>query len=105
MTALIFILCGLITCTSVYFSYSKVLGNYSISFIAITGMLSGLLWGVLAKNTTNNDLLIKYGLYWDIGVTLIYAIIPIIFFDVRPSTNVYLGGLLALVGLVLIKLG
>jgi Co/Zn/Cd efflux system component len=103
---LLYLTAGLALMTlGAYFSYAKNLGQYLVITITLIGLLSNLLWALVVKNTGNNHSLMKYGLYWDIGITLVYTLVPILFFQVRPSPPVYIGGLLAVIGIILVKVG
>lgn len=103
---ILYLTLGLILMTiGAYFSYAKNLGQYLVPMLTLIGLFSNLLWALVAKNTTDNHSLLKYGLYWDVGITIVYALVPILLFSVKPSLAVYIGGSLTIIGIILIKVG
>jgi uncharacterized membrane protein len=65
--------------------------KWNILLIATIGILTNVLWAYLATNTKNNDLLIKYAMFWDVGYVLIFALIPALFLGVQTNINFWIG--------------
>lgn len=107
MILLNFILGFLFYCLATILSYNQKAKEAYWFFPVgiILGILINFLWLGIAKETTNNDILIKYALYWDIMAVLIYSSLPIVFLNVSVSITTLIGLFLSIVGVIFIKIG
>jgi multidrug transporter EmrE-like cation transporter len=69
----------------------------------ICGLLANYLWLSIARQSDQSSTLL-HSLYWDAMLTAMYAVIPILFFNVRVTGNQLVGLLLILAGIAFSKL-
>lgn len=69
------------------------------------GLTTSLIWFNISKAEPDPSILIIKGLWWDAMLTLIFIIIPLLFFGARLSMYQWVGFGLVLLGLGMAKLG
>lgn len=69
------------------------------------GLVTSLIWLNISRSEPDPSVLIVKGLWWDAMLTLIYIIIPLLFFEAKLSMYQWIGFGLVLLGLALTKLG
>jgi len=75
---------------------------YSLGIIA--SIISTMTWLYMIRHYAENKNSILYiNLFWDVGASLIYIILPIIFFDIKLDIKTIIGCVLAVLGLVIAK--
>lgn len=99
-----FLLGFLINFVGCFFYYVKdfKLSNYYLPAVLTIAVLSTATWAHLVRTSDNKSVLI-YGFYWDLMITLIYLLVPIVFFSVKLTFNQSLGIGFTLLGLILMK--
>jgi len=76
---------------------------YSLGIFA--SMVSTISWLYMIRYFSENKNNILYiNLFWDISASILYIIIPIMFFDVRLDLKTSIGCILSIFGLIIIKL-
>jgi hypothetical protein len=68
-------------------SYSQTLKVSNYYYIAgiLAGIVANVLWLSIAKNETNPSKLVMTGLYWDVMLTMVYILIPFLFFGAQAN--------------------
>lgn len=105
MPILLFLLGALLYCGAASLSYSesfKGSPGYYLAGAAV-GVAANLVWFHLAAITKDKGEVLKMGLYWDSMLTLIYMLVPLILFSVKPTTNTLFGIVLITTGIILTK--
>jgi uncharacterized membrane protein len=89
-------------CYCEYFK-SRPFEAYLVGILA--SIVSTISWLYLIRNYTENKNNILYiNLCWDVCASILYIIIPIMFFDVKLDLKVSIGCVLTVLGLVIIKI-
>jgi drug/metabolite transporter (DMT)-like permease len=90
-----------------YVSFSPELkGSNLIVYLGLLcAVLANVVWVFLAKDTTDNNKLIRYALYWDSLIIIITLLVPVILFGIRFSVLQLVGLIATILGLALIKIG
>ena len=91
---------------SCIFTYTPTLKNSPWLWVGVitTGILMNAGWAWLARLTKDNHTLVMYSIYWDIGLTIIYAIFPIIYLGLPMRLPFYIGLVCVIIGLITMKL-
>lgn len=66
-------------------------------------LVANLMWLSIAKHTENASQLYLYGFWWDSLIIGSYALVPVLFYGVRPAPTSIIGIILILVGIYLTK--
>jgi hypothetical protein len=74
---------------------------YPIVIIANT--ISACCWCYMARSLTTAQQFIA-NVFWDIGITLLFIVIPILMYNVRPDIKTIVGTVIAIIGLIVIKI-
>jgi multidrug transporter EmrE-like cation transporter len=89
---------------SVSYSETLKLSKWYLVIGALGGILTNVLWLLIAKSESNSSSLMLKALIWDSMIVITYLIIPIIFFNAKLSSVQVLGILLILSGMLLTKI-
>lgn len=87
-------------------SYSETVkaSPYYFAFGIALGVIANFCWLHIARQETDPSKLVLTGLYWDIMLTVVYMIIPMMFFGARLTLTQGLGVAAILLGIILTKL-
>lgn len=105
MVKLIFLTIFVIYCILATIPYVPKIKNSSYYYYLGLGFafITNSLWLYLSKITTDFNTIHKYSFIWDGIILLTAAIIPIIFFNVKPEGLHLIGILLIMAGMILLK--
>lgn len=79
--------------------------NYCIPIAAMSGTVSALLWAMAIRCIDDNHGIYVYDLIWDAMLTLIFILVPIVWFGVRFNKVEVIGITLVGIGLLVLKAG
>lgn len=79
--------------------------NYCIPIAAVSGVMSATLWAVAARYIDNNHRIYVYDLIWDTMITMIFILVPVIWFGVKFNKTEMIGIVVTGIGLLLLKAG
>lgn len=98
---------GVVLALGGYLSYTPEAKNHRsfIYVMAAIGALNVSLWALAAKVSETPKQLFCVGLAWDLLTLFSYTVIPLLLFSIKLSTQAWLGLILAVVGVLLVKLG
>lgn len=96
----------LIYCLSSYISFYQPIkdSKYFLPVGMGLAIIANLAWLFLTRSMTDTTKILLIGMYWDLMLTLIYLLIPFIFFHVNLSTTQYCGIITIVFGIILTKL-
>ena len=83
--------------------YTKIVDSNWYWSIALLGIVTQASWLGIAKLATDHKDIMFKGLYFDLMITMVYLILPILVFNVSVTRNNLIGILLILIGLVVTK--
>jgi ABC-type transport system involved in cytochrome c biogenesis permease subunit len=87
-----------------YCEYFKTRPVEAYSLGVIASIVSTMTWLYMIRHYAENKNSILYiNLLWDVAASLVYVILPIIFFDVKLDLRTSVGCILAIIGLVIAK--
>ncbi len=69
----------------------------------LTGCISNILWFLSTRMISDAKNIYIYSLFWDLVVISVYFLLPIIIFDIKLNKFGFIGLLLMLIGLLLVK--
>jgi len=100
------ILVGIICSLMCYISFDKSLHNkwWYIPAGLMLGILSNSIWILTTKYFGDEKKLYTFSLIWDILFVAIYYFLPLIFFDIKLEKHGYIGLLLMVIGILIIKI-
>jgi len=85
-------------------TYSSVKQSPFYPYIsAIFSLILGLLWGFIIKLTNTKESIYILNVFWDVGVSLIWIIMPIILLGVSLNSKQIIGAVLLIAGCFLIR--
>ena len=72
----------------------------------VGGSMCTCSWLYLIRNysNNNNNLIYFINLFWDVIVCLMFVILPLIFFDIKMDTKSVIGCVIAVMGLIIMKI-
>jgi len=76
--------------------------SYSIGIIASVIAVVG--WLYLIRNTEHKNIFFV-NILWDVGVTVLCVILPVLMYNIRLDTKAIVGTIIALVGVAIVKSG
>lgn len=78
--------------------------KYLIPLGLLVALIGNIVWLLLARDIKDNKQLMLYGLIWDMMITASFLVVPIVFFNVRLNFMSAIGCLIAVAGIVIMKL-
>jgi len=89
-----------------YISFDKSVHNkwWYVPLCLMLGIVSNSMWILSTKYFGDEKKLYTFSLIWDIIYFAIYYFLPLIFFDIKLEKNGYLGLILMVIGILIIKL-
>ena len=99
-------LVGIICSLMCYISFDKSLHNkwWYIPLALLLGLTSNSIWILTTKYFEDEKKLYAFSLIWDVLFVAIYYFLPLIFFDIKLGKNGYVGLILMIIGLLIIKI-
>lgn len=87
-----------------YCEYFKTRPVEAYSLGVIASIVSTMTWLYMIRHYAENKNSILYiNLLWDVVASLIYVILPIIFFDIKLDAKTAIGCIITIVGLIITK--
>lgn len=82
----------------------RVRGNASLAYALsiAAGALSGWMWCYMAMAMEKHQMFVA-NMAWDVGVTIIFLSLPILFYGVRLDLQTCIGTTIAVLGLLIMK--
>lgn len=74
-------------------------------YALIISTVGSLLWITIVKIVDQKEKIYVVGVWWDVIVALAYTIVPIIFFHLKFGPMAWMGVILIMAGLLLLKRG
>jgi multidrug transporter EmrE-like cation transporter len=90
-----------------YLTFSPSLkdSNYVLPLGLICVLLANTIWIYLSKSTQDPSKLLQYGIYWDVLITGLTILLPVLVFSAKLSPVQIVGLVMVVAGLVTIKVG
>jgi uncharacterized membrane protein len=100
---------GAVLCSIIitFISYSESIKDSPLKayiYVILASAIAGITWCQLARSTKHEDLF-TINLIWDVGMTILYVLMPVIFFNIKLDFKAILGTVICIIGLLLVKLG
>jgi drug/metabolite transporter (DMT)-like permease len=99
---MIYFLASLIYSAAAIISYIPIRHSIRVLVGIVLGNIGTFLWYYLIKNKTHQDIYIS-GLIWDVIMVGSFVVVPALFFNIKFTTNMIIGFILIISGLILIK--
>lgn len=87
-----------------FLTYSSIRQTTAYPYLSsVFALVLGLLWGLMTKLSSNSNQVYFLGAVWDVGVSIIWIIMPLLIGGVNLSAKQMIGVSLLVLGCLLIK--
>jgi hypothetical protein len=91
---------------SMSLSYNDSFRNtwYYVPVCVSFSLVCGTMWAFGTRITNGNERLLMFSLAWEFSVILVDIIVPYLIYGITPTRGFFLGSMMVVVGMVIMKL-